>query len=590
MINIKIKRKYKSIDICEIELPSFSVLTGLNGSGKTHLLEAISRRDISDIFVNGKQIKNIIYIPFNGLNPKINENCDPATITQFVKNIHTQYKSALERIKNHPNKSAELLISQLTEQNARKVLPILLPKINKNIDEITEDEIVDSFDVSMMVENDFFTGQFALIFKNYHKLLEENRINKYYLSQNYENIPSVLTDEEFISKNGLPPWDFVNSILREINVPYQVNSPEGSRIETSFIFKLVDINNGTEITSQDLSTGEKVLMSLALAIYNTKGINNKPEFLLIDEPDAALHPSMSKKMVSVLNENIVKASNIPAIITSHSPTTIISSEGISIYQMERGNSIPNKISVQKAVELLSSDIPFLKISNDRRRQVFVESKYDVTYYELITNIISRIDTLESEPIFLPARTSIGSNCTDVIEVVNNLYKNGNEQIYGIIDWDAVNKNKDRIIVLGNDERYSIENYLLDPLMMGMLFIREAKIPISEFGLENIATYSEMINLQIGDAQKIVSKILNDLELLSENIVGYELNNNWQLNISKEFNLYQGHNLESLYKAKFPFLNIYQREDALKKDIIQKIINDFPQYTPKKIFETIKRII
>jgi ABC-type branched-subunit amino acid transport system ATPase component len=591
MITIKIKKKYKSIDVCEFELPEFSVLTGLNGSGKTHLLEAISKAEFSDVYVDGKKIKNIRYIPFNGLNSEIQEDCDPASINQWIKNFWSQLQNAITRTKNS---RAGLIESNLYaysgDANFKKIGPKIIPRIQKKIEDITEKNIADSFDISMMAENDFFTAQFALIFKNYHRLLEENNINKYYVTQNLLPTSPIMSDDDFIKKNGLPPWDFVNSILEEINVPYKVNSPLGTRTDSSFNFRLIDRTSGTEISSQDLSTGEKVLMSLALAIYNTKGDNNKPEFLLIDEPDAALHPSMSRKMVKILNYNIVTVSEIPAIITSHSPTTIISSEGISIYQMERGNPIPKKISVQKAVELLSSDIPFLKISNDHRRQVFVESKYDVAYYELITNILLRIDTINCEPIYLPARTSNGSNCNDVIEVVKNLFDNGNDQIYGIIDWDKTNESKGRIIVLGDNERYSIENYILDPLMMGLLFIREAKIPISEFGLQNIASYSDLRDLTEVDAQKIIDYILSALNLMSANPVAYDLNNGWKLNVTDEFNVFQGHDLETLYKTKFPFLNIYQREDALKKDLIQKIINDFPQFTPNRIFETIKKII
>lgn len=590
MITIKIIKKYKSIDVCEFELPNFSVLTGLNGSGKTHLLEAISNNEFGEVYIDGNKISNIRYIPFNGLNSKIQEECDPSSIIQWIKNFHGQFKNAITRTQNSKAALTEYnLIAYSADANFKKIGIKLLPKIGKKIEDITEEDIFNNFDISFMAENDFFTAQFALIFKNYHRLFDENNMNKYYLSQDLPATSEILSNEEFIKKNGVPPWDFVNSVLNEIDVPYNVNSPLGTRIESNFSFKLIDRKNGTEISSKDLSTGEKVLMSLALAIYNANGVDSKPDFLLIDEPDAALHPSMSRKMIKILNDQIVKLSGIPAIITSHSPTTIISSDGISIYQMERGNSIPNKISVQKAVELLSSDIPFLKISNDKRRQVFVESKYDVTYYELLTNILLRIDKIESEPIYLPARTSNGSNCNDVIEVVNNLYANGNEQIYGIIDWDNNNESKNRIIVLGENERYSIENYLLDPLMMGLLFIREAKMPISEFGFGTISKYSEIGNLQPEEAQMIIDKVLNNLGLFSANVIEYDLYNNWKLNISSEFNLFQGHDLESLYKRKYPFLNIYQREDGLKKDVIQKIVNDFPEFVPKRIFDTIKKI-
>ncbi len=462
MITIKINKPYKSIGICEFELPNFSVLTGLNGSGKTHLLEVIARNDFTDVLVDGIKISNIRYIPFNGLNSQIEENCDPTTITQFIKNFKNHLQQGIDRLKQL---NAEITENNLYSYNAlnepsKSAAPKLIFRIGKTIEDITEEDIANNFDVSMMAKNDFFTAQFALIFKNYHRLLEENNMNEYYSTKGMPITSKVLSSDEFINKNGQAPWDFVNNILEEINVPYNVNSPIGTRIEANFIFKLIDRNNRTEIHSQDLSTGEKVLMSLALAIYNTKGDNDRPEFLLIDEPDAALHPSMSRKMVQILDENIVNESKIPAIITSHSPTTIISSNGIAIYQMERGSSIPKKISVQNAVELLSSDIPFLKISNDKRRQVFVESKFDVKYYELLTNILLRIDSIPSEPIYLPARTSNGSNCTDVIDVVENLFNNGNDQIYGIIDWDKTNETKNRVVVLGEKERYSIENYLL----------------------------------------------------------------------------------------------------------------------------------
>lgn len=440
-----------------------------------------------------------------------------------------------------------------------------------------------------MGQNDFFTAQFALIFKNYHRRQVENNMNEYYLSKGLPVSKPVLSKGDFESKYGIPPWEFVNNILFETHIPYEVNSPVGTRIDSNFNFKLKDREEGFEISSKDLSTGEKVLMSLALAIYNTGGDLGKPELLLLDEPDAGLHPSMSKMMVDVLNKNIVIENKIPTIISTHSPTTIIASEGISIYQMVRGDNIPTKIPTQKAVEILSSDVPFLKISNDKRRQVFVESKYDVNFVELLTNILSRLEPLAAEPIYLPARTSKGSNCSDVIDIVTNLYGNGNEQVYGIIDWDTTNKSNDRVIVLGENARYAIENYLLDPFLLGLFLIRERKLNFSDLGLSSYSGYSEVGLLINNEAQQIVDGILQQLGLFSTNLEPSHLYNGWVLNISVEFNKLQGHDLESLCKKKFPFLNAYTREDALKTEIIEKVINDYPQYTPIELFDTIQKI-
>lgn len=590
-MEIKIIQKHKSINPpCEFELPLFSVLTGKNGSGKTHLLEAIADNNKSQVSLNGAIIKNIRYIGFNGLNPNIEETCDPQTIIGHIKSSWNNYNNWLQNIIRENNITLNRLFDHVgNNDNAKKYITKTIDGTKKPFDKLTEDDFADNFDISFLGQNDFFTAQFALIFKNYHKRQEENNINKYYLSIGETPSKAILSKEEFEGKFGIPPWDFVNKILLETNIPYEVNSPLGTRLESNFNFKLKDRTEGFEISSMDLSTGEKVLMSLALAIYNTGGDLGKPDLLLLDEPDAGLHPSMSKKMVDVLNKNIVLDNKIPTVISTHSPTTIIASDGIAIYQMIRGNNIPTKIPTQQAIEILSSDIPFLKISNDKRRQVFVESKYDVNYYELLTNIYSRIEKLPAEPIYLPARTSSGSNCTDVIDIVTNLSNNGNEQVYGIVDWDTTNPSKGRIIVLGENERYAIENYLLDPLLMGLLFLRERKLNFSDFTLNSYTNYSDINKLTLPEAQLIVDKILSDLDLYSENIKPCTLQNGWTLNVSQEFNLHQGHDLEALYKSKYPFLKSYQREDGLKKDIIEKVINDYPNFAPRQIFETIMKI-
>lgn len=590
-MKIEITQTYKSISPpCKFSLPDFSVLTGKNGSGKTHLLEAIADRKKSRVIINSSYVNNVRYIGFNGLNPTIDENCDPQTIVKHIKDAWKNYTNA-KQIASSQSKTlnANNLLQTITDENLKRFVSKTIEASKKPLDQLTEDDFADNFDISFIGKNDFFTAHFALIFKNYHKRYEENSINEYYQSKGHTPIKPVLDKSEFENRFGIPPWEFVNKILLETNIPYEVNSPFGTRIESNFTFKLKDRIAGFEISPKDLSTGEKVLMSLALAIYNTGGDVGKPDLLLIDEPDAGLHPSMSKMMVEVINKNIVEENKIPTIISTHSPTTIIASDGISIYQMIRGNCIPKKIPTQQAIEILSSDIPFLKISNDKRRQVFVESKYDVNYYELLTNIFSRIEPLESEPIYIPARTSNGSNCTDVIETVINLAKNGNEQVYGIIDWDNSNTCNDRLIVLGENERYSIENYLLDPLLMGLLFLRERKVNFSDFELNEYSNYSDITKLTSDEAQLIVNKVLNDLGLYSSNLKLYHLQNGWTLNVSQEFNLHQGHNLEELYKIKYPFLKSYQREDGLKKDVIEKVINDHPSFTPRQVFETIKKI-
>jgi ABC-type cobalamin/Fe3+-siderophores transport system ATPase subunit len=105
-MKISIKQKHKSINLpCEFELPEFSVLTGKNGSGKTHLLEAIADNTKSEVYINDKLIKNITYIGFNGLNPTIEETCNPQTLAQHIKMLWGNYEHILKIITLITNQS-----------------------------------------------------------------------------------------------------------------------------------------------------------------------------------------------------------------------------------------------------------------------------------------------------------------------------------------------------------------------------------------------------------------------------------------------------------------------------------------------------
>ena len=94
-MRIKIQTKFKSLIAGkEVELPDFCVLTGKNGSGKSHFLESLTQQNYSTVFINEQQIfvDKIKYIAFNGLNPQINPNCTKDTINQIISNFWTFFK------------------------------------------------------------------------------------------------------------------------------------------------------------------------------------------------------------------------------------------------------------------------------------------------------------------------------------------------------------------------------------------------------------------------------------------------------------------------------------------------------------------
>ena len=88
-MKLKYALDYKSIQpFDDIELPNFTVLTGVNGSGKTQLLEAISAHRISVDDLDKPRIK--LFKPQNTLNQSFTIS-GRQEIDQFMKKIFIKY-------------------------------------------------------------------------------------------------------------------------------------------------------------------------------------------------------------------------------------------------------------------------------------------------------------------------------------------------------------------------------------------------------------------------------------------------------------------------------------------------------------------
>ena len=64
-MKVSIRKNYKSIKkIQEFQLPDFVVLTGKNGSGKSHLMEIMTHIGMSQVYdEDGRLLSQIKYIP-----------------------------------------------------------------------------------------------------------------------------------------------------------------------------------------------------------------------------------------------------------------------------------------------------------------------------------------------------------------------------------------------------------------------------------------------------------------------------------------------------------------------------------------------
>lgn len=587
-MRVSVKQMYKSIHVVhDFDIPDFVVLTGKNGSGKSHLMEAMTQPEKCLVYdVDGRLLSQIKYIPFNGLNPHVDENCEYLGLTNNRKqawNIVKNYLNDFENYENRYKRGIDFYLN--TDKNKRKVLDKWVKLTKGNVKEITEELFMDNYEIS---SDEIFSSQFASIFKLYQVRLLDNEFNQF-LNEKKGQRNKVLTDEEFEKLYGPKPWELINRMLSNAGLTYQVNHPEGSNKELDFKLHLTDVNSGTEIQVNDLSTGEKVLMSLALSIYNTKEESTRPDILLLDEPDAALHPGFSRVLVSAIKESIVKEAKVKVIISTHSPMTVALSPEDSIFLMDKEKSKPVKITKQQAVNLLTSDLDNIRLSFENRRQVFVESQYDVQYYNRIVRFIK--NSLPTVPQFLPPKSSSGSNCDEVKEIVNALRGFGNDLVYGIKDFDNKNHSSNYVFVLGENKRYAIDNYVFDPIFVALLLVREGVLKTETIGLPSL-TYIQLNKLDDTQIQMMADYIIKELGLDSTNKVIYEVQSGKQFTATQEYFLHQGHDLETKIKNKWPQLNRIANggDNKLKNYVLDYVWSDYPEFLSVDFIELFNKII
>lgn len=630
----------------EVSLGKLTVITGVNGAGKSHLLQAIENQSIRVIRDDEKNPSLRRYdwtnmVPNNanqasgtmatGMYQSILNQIDNQrnSLNQSLINIldlyEIQYKPgeniwkycALneEEIKNLYGERENFEVFRdslqgISQQLTSNVISSLGRNVSakKCIEHIIKEKktlsLVDQRYINTLPffwEHGYlFQHSFAELFLAYF-----NKQTSNYALYGMQNLGGVddgnkaLTNEEFISRHGQPPWDFVNESMATAGLDFKIDQPTDSENRT-YKPKLTKKSTGDVIEFTDLSSGEKILMSFAFCLYHAsdyRTVTQRPDLLLFDEIDAPLHPSMCRRLMNIINETLVIKNGIDVIFVTHSPSTIAVAPEDSVYLLEPVTNQLTKETKRRAIAALTAEIPTMSINFDCRRQVFVESDLDARRYEqLYLQLAPKIES-ERSLVFVGVgqRNSTGdtgTGCAQVKKIVDALSKAGNESVYGLIDWDNENKSSDRIRVLSENVRYSIENCLLDPILVAALLIHKDR-SAAERMLGAKWQYMSLSSLTSEELQELSNKVqclllkcgeLGDIEMVSCTYVGLQT-----INVAKSILQMQGHDLENLVKEIFPTLKSFKNNGELLNKITDTIIVDHEKLSPDCILSVFKEI-
>lgn len=387
-----------------IELPTLTVLTGLNGAGKTHLVEGILNGSIA---VDGIDFRNITH--FNSSNFYLDPENETTAISiisdramlesQFraraneeleirktffgddefkvvlnlaayhrksfydlnEKDFEKSIKVAFHQYRNYRIR-IEQLVGQLTPPAFdRQFVLRLVKRINKPIAEITEAD-VEEFYTPFNQKNNLLVTQLGRVFVEYHNRWEQIQYNEFRNSKYGSKYP-VLTYVEFKKKYGEEPWKLVNSILENYSaLDYEVNYPNS--LERADVFKLKLKSKSSpelEIDFETLSSGEKTMLALVSCLYKSKIEMQFPQLVLLDEIDAVLHPSMITNLFKILEESLT-SKGVNVILVTHSPSTVALAPDDSIYLMQRsGSNRVTKTTKEAALNVLTEGFASLSI-------------------------------------------------------------------------------------------------------------------------------------------------------------------------------------------------------------------------------------
>lgn len=646
---------HKSITSLEpITLPDFVVLTGVNGSGKTHLLTAIKGGQVKSSLVVDVNVDvrlfdaaNIVPLDTGIFDPAQDQtrrsqwfqaiqshreqhfpNLQSFAINIGIPAVHCTsiekinaltpemlamifgseekavqvYGQLRAHIKNIGQAVANNSFNQIGDEYFRKNVPKIV--------EVSPEEFVVSSRSDFFRNRHFLWGDvdpfqqaFGQVFVTYRALIHDNdRLEKY--PPPNDKHKRFLAPDEFVKEYGSPPWDFVNLILEESKLDFRVDSP--SLYETGpYEPKLRKLSKDVEMKFADLSSGEKVLMSFALCLYNSQESRQAkkfPRLLLLDEVDAPLHPSMAASLLNTINNVLVKDKNVSVIMTTHSPSTVALAPEDAIYSMDPSGPRVKKISKGVALSLLTSGVPTLSVSFSGRRQIFVESRTDAHLYDRpYQKYKGRLSSERSLSFIEVGRTNEAGleqsgGCDQVVRLVTTLTEAGNESVLGLVDWDGGRSATERVHVLAPGVRDGLESLLFDPLLIVALISRENPNFAKEKGL--LLDEESYVSLGFWDSarwQRAVDNlhkiILGTLDELSDDLVEVRYLSGISLKISKKYLHMDDHALESRITNAFGFLKPKNKHTGdLMKHILDTVLADFELFLPSDLLEVFESLL
>lgn len=437
-VSVQLNQDYKQFK-CGFKtdlLGPLIIISGINGTGKTQLLDIISQLQVINVNISkldlqkyvidatikiDNNIINRVFVSRRSFkdNIKMNDIALPNP-----KNIYWHKDEAWNFFSNYHSwdndtlafsKSKSVVLNCLKEKGLEG-----FPKFNASKKNNTDTGITES-DFKDALPDNFVWEQDDLFANSVDKLFYEFAAKRHDEQAKLGRENGGFNHEKYL-KNA--PWTILNELFKKLNFSYRFkddyefvtpNLKERPMLYSVLSDGTLDLKNPREVS--ELSDGEKAIISLTFALMN-EARRPLEKLLLLDEFDNTLNPSLIESLFTIIEEYFI-SKGVIVIMTTHSPVTIsLAPDYARYYEIFRQDrNSPKIIPVDKFqyTELRIANKDFYQKLEDQSARIkelenenkikladkilFVEDKY-VNIYKLgwlkLHDINPTIDNLEEE--------------------------------------------------------------------------------------------------------------------------------------------------------------------------------------------------
>ncbi len=632
-----------------MELPSFTLLTGLNGSGKSQLLKAISegvvqvetRKAVTESWLHVPSSEmaffrsNQFVIDTNSSYEKFDNLSLRESAASFAEILFFEARKSWEAWAHERNIAAPRLRELTLLAHAKntnhhidrtslgsdseetltelseflKMLEKSGPKISATISGSKESLVHHAanrlrFPHFLLTHADvirglsdpvpFFNASIPAIFSRYRDRRMMNWLLAKQLETTGKSDRRPLDNDEFELRYGRPPWEVLNETLARLGIDCQFREPDALSMQE--YFPTLVSRDGSTFYPSDLSSGEQIILNLALVGYNatSNDATIKPKVVLLDEVDAPLHPAMAKTYLDVIQDVLVEEFGVAVIVTTHSPSTVALFPAQSIYLMKKGQPGIQPQEKSKALRDLLSGVPTLSVAVEDRRQVFAESPVEAENLDALYQVLRPSIKSPLSLQFIATGSKFENSGRDIVQrIVKNLDEAGNKTVLGLIDWDAKNKATERVKVLAEGRRYSLENVVMDPLVIAIATYRAQPGSAEKFGLFPNITFLDLLKLEPALCQKLADAVtFRVLGSSAENSTSCSYQGGLSLDIDVRYLKMNGHELEEKVVTAFPCFKGQQARGSgrLTAYLIEFVLKEMPEVIPTEVMTAFDELL